>query len=437
MGEEERENELWIASSESWLDRSVCKWTAVCGAAHYNTDLNHIPRKDEGKLLEAPNGDAKLSAWNKEKTESQGVTNSEPDMHTIPQYVLDHAPLVHLHSQEQFWPSDLEDHLVHTTPHLNYTSLHTGEQNLTISDLAKLNKLDTGQFTYLQSNDDVEESPLWLRSDHNIPTPFVVRSYDNRTLTNILSPGLSSRFLRGREVQEGKSAAPAICIIVEKQDGVVDAFWFYFYSYNYGNKVLGMRFGNHVGDWEHSLVRFIDGEPQAVFLSAHSAGESYSYSAVEKMGKRVSSSFRTSLFMIFELTRYGQPVIYAAIGTHAMYASSGKHSHVLPLGLLHDNTDRGPLWNPLHNYHVYTYDCDTETIRPANRSRHLPTGWFYFNGHWGDKFYELSDARQYRIAGQYHYVNGPLGPRYKHLERQRVCPGNGECQILDGIHRAD
>lgn len=86
----------------------------------------------------------------------------------------------------------------------------------------------------------------------------------------------------------GRSGAPAVLVVVDKGNGVVDAFWFFFYSFNQGNMVFNIRFGNHVGDWEHTLVRFRDGEPESVFLSEHDFGEAYTYKAVEKIGKRVS-----------------------------------------------------------------------------------------------------------------------------------------------------
>jgi hypothetical protein len=76
-----------------------------------------------------------------------------------------------------------------------------------------------------------------------------------------------------------------------------------------------------------------------------------------------------------------------------------------------------------------------DTLRASNHTPHAPTEWFYFAGHWGDKFYPLSDPRQYRFAGQYHYVNGPLGPRFKNLGRRKVCQGNFEqpCIIKNWI----
>lgn len=126
-----------------------------------------------------------------------------------------------------------------------------------------------------------------------------------------------------------------------------------------------------------------------------------------------------------------QPIVYSATGSHAMYATPGVHPYVLPWGLLHDVTDRGPLWDPVLNNHAFTYNATSDTLRASTLSPHAPIGWFYFKGHWGDKHYPLSDPRQYRFAGQYHYVNGPLGPRFKNLGRKKICQGNGDCEIKE------
>ena len=106
-----------------------------------------------------------------------------------------------------------------------------------------------------------------------------------------------------------------------------------------------------------------------------------------------------------------------------MYATSGSHPYALPLGLLRDHTSRGPLWDPSLNFHSYTYHAPTDTLLASALTPASPVPWFYFNGHWGDKFYPMSDPRQYGFIGEYHYVNGPLGPRFKNLGRRKVCQG--------------
>lgn len=67
--------------------------------------------------------------------------------------------------------------------------------------------------------------------------------------------------------------------------------------------MLGKEFGNHVGDWEYNAVRFQNGVPSTIFFSQHSRGQTFTYAACEKRGKR--------------------PVGYIAQGTHAVYAISG------------------------------------------------------------------------------------------------------------------
>ena len=112
-----------------------------------------------------------------------------------------------------------------------------------------------------------------------------------------------------------------------------------------------------------------------------------------------------------------------------MYAIPGVHPYVLPFGLLHDETDRGPLWDPKLNSHMFTYDYVTDTLRAGNLTPLAPIHWFYFAGHWGDKLYPMSDPRQYEFVGQYHYVSGPLGPRFKRLGRRTVCQSPGPCVV--------
>ena len=169
---------------------------------------------------------------------------------------------------------------MHTTPYLNYTPIAISAANRPgLSNLNLLNKF--GPNVYLTSDDDPSNPPSWLRGDRNRPAKA---GSDEQNL--------------------GLSAAPGIIIWTEKEHGVVDAFYFYFYSFNLGNTVAGWRFGNHVGDWgesysvdmggwnadggvEHTMVRFVNGEPTSMFFSEHSGGAAYEFSVVEKIGKRV------------------------------------------------------------------------------------------------------------------------------------------------------
>ncbi|KAL9596929.1 MAG: hypothetical protein Q9219_005492 [cf. Caloplaca sp. 3 TL-2023] len=382
-------NPTETSSFPSWFAQRACGWIGGCGGlqslVETITSKSPFDHDDENQEVDDQANETSFS------------TN-------IPSYVLDFAPLVHLYSGEKFWPCDIAEHLQHVTPNLNYTPMTSSLNNLNLTNLDQLNKYERGRFVFLTSNDDVEARPDWLGGEKNIPNdPEEIHSRFQKAGQGRQMP---MRHENTAQLHGGRSDAPAVLVVVNKGQGIVDAFWFFFYSYNLGNLVFNVRFGNHIGDWEHCLIRFQHGKPISVFLSEHYFGEAYTYEAVEKIGKR--------------------PVIYSAVGTHAMYATPGRHPYVLPLGLLHDQTDRGPLWDPTLNAHTYTYNHTSDHLRASHLTPSAPLEWFYFNGHWGDKFYPLDDARQYVFAGQYHYVNGPLGPRWKHLGRRKVCQGRFE-----------
>jgi hypothetical protein len=493
QSDEQREDRQWIATSKYFLDRQACRYLGICGLAHYHPDPASISynRKRGGvqePLVLGVEDNASKIDWKDivgKNRPSPGDWDGDSNvLKEVPQYVLDHAPLIHLYSKEQFWPSDIAEHLMHTIPYLNHTSMQLDNNfQHSVYNLHKLNEKSKGKYLFMRSKDDVEQRPEWLGSAYNKPIPYEddepidedvedpdeyteftaddSTSYEQQPWydpfgkkeskkaepiavdqSSHRSPRLDLRKKTTRSPRlsspGGYSPAPVILVMVDKGNGIVDAFWFYFYSYNLGTTVFNVRFGNHIGDWEHSLIRFYNGVPKAVFFSAHSGGLAYSYDAVEKgEGKG----------------REGRPVLYSAFGSHAMYATPGKHPYILPFGILADVTDKGPLWDPAQNYLAYhyntsiTHNADAKTfnpnastaqdmpdrLQPALNNPKAPMGWWWYSGRWGDKFYTLRDFRQWRFVGQYHYVNGPYGPRFKNLGRSKPCQSRGICTILKSI----
>lgn len=334
---EDRDEQAWIASSRSWFDRKSCRWLSVCGAAHLQTAKSTFGHRDPERRVDAQGAKSEepwRSFW------VSGASNTEWDAEErarrqIPDYVLAYAPLVHLYSGEQFWPGDIAEHLYHTTPALNYTPIQAQWDHPTLRNLDNLNQWGRGRHVFLTSNDDVQTRPPWLEGDRNIPQRKAenreeswadwdgrvdgdipgdteedrAKWYDFRQLQDenpsqpestpddlieaeeIFREELRKRF-GGKRIHDGvggRSDAPAVLVVMDKGNGIIDAYWFYFYSFNLGNTVVNVRFGNHVGDWEHCLMRFHNGKPKALFFSAHQGGEAYSYEAVEKIGQRVSS----------------------------------------------------------------------------------------------------------------------------------------------------
>lgn len=325
---ERNEDPTWIASSKSWLDRTLCRTIGICGLAHLNKS------KWRTEPLNSTGFHDTSSFWTSGEEDASSWSDLERLKREIPQYVLDHAPYVHLYSGETYWPGDIAEHLLHTTPHLNYTPAPEKWRHLGLTNLDKLN--DFGPQTFLQSDDNVEDDPDWLLGEQNIPDksdlPFDLHGLSHHPAkighwkfnpkTPVADPDLDEYYDVGSDtspsegnprprVQDegsadvlssdklwklspgGRSNAPVVMLIVDKGNDVVDAFWFYFYSYNLGNQVFGVRFGNHIGDWEHTAIRFHKGKPKLVFFSEHNFGEAYSWEAVEKYGSRVIANGST------------------------------------------------------------------------------------------------------------------------------------------------
>jgi hypothetical protein len=470
--EERAQDRRWVNSSPYWLDRQACRWISLCGLHHLRKDpaaLSGFDWHDDDRI----GGELRKRAdWEQGAPREDKKRNHHQRrriLREIPDYVTRYAPLVHLYSGEQFWPSDIKEHVEHMSVYVDGEPVNATQGGWNLHNLHELNKL-AGE-VMLRSNDDVESRPDWLHSHHNLPNPFdddgpgsgqiphtgagsvdkePTTWYDvakDRPLNRISDPrgrshGKHSEHAtmtrlrlqsRGHKPDaDGYSNAPAVLVVVDKGHGIVDAFWFFFYSYNLGQTVLGTRFGNHVGDWEHCMIRFENGLPRGIFFSEHEGGQAYAYDAVEK-----SST--------------GRPIIYSAIGSHAMYALPGNHPYILPFHVLKDVTDKGPIWDPSLNNYAYHYDYDPaagdvddpkelERLRleegespyglaPASKNPHAPTSWFYFGGRWGDEVYSLADPRQWRLFGQYHYVTGPDGPLFKNLHRAKLCQRK-KCKIL-------
>lgn len=331
-----------FTTGRTWINEQSCKWLGLACNPAASVPRSHFPiddaSEDDGEekdpiscIPSATHGNYS-EFWHSGNVDPDSWDDDERTRRTIPQFVLDYAPLIHLYSKEQFWPGDIASHLLHTTPYMNFTPIDVPDKEDRHWNLTELERLKHwgryGRDVFLTSDDNVEDRPEWLGGKINIPddddedsNPFkkhwglndedkVLKLPDlddevddpeeldrgtqeelDREAEQIASE-LRKRSLLGTPFtgdHGGRSDAPVILIVAPKPNGIIDAFWFFFYSYNLGNTVFNVRFGNHVGDWEHTVLRFQDGEPIEVFFSEHYFGEAYSYSAVEKIGKRVSS----------------------------------------------------------------------------------------------------------------------------------------------------
>ena len=166
------------------------------------------------------------------------------------------------------------------------------------------------------------------------------------------------------------------------------------------------------------MIRFVNGEPQAIWYSQHTDGEAFTYAATEKQGVR--------------------PVVYSAVNSHANYATTGTHDHTipglnLPFGPVEDHCNQGTLWDPTLSTYTYAYtpasrsSTGQQTFVAYNGAD--PVNWLYFLGQWGDEQYPASHPGQEIIFGEAKYSGGPTGPIDKNLERTNVCKNDGDCNV--------
>jgi len=105
------------------------------------------------------------------------------------------APYIYLHSQEAYFPADLATHIANTVPYLNFTATDYADN---ISNLGS-GAINTGD-TYLTVGSD-------------------------KVINN------KPQFLYGQKPDATGTTAQMPIVVVDKGNGLVDAFYFTFYSY--------------------------------------------------------------------------------------------------------------------------------------------------------------------------------------------------------------
>ncbi|KAI5285531.1 hypothetical protein KEM54_000494 [Ascosphaera aggregata] len=289
----------------------------------------------------------------------------------VPDFVKIYAPVVYLQSDDPYMPADYGEFLDHVWPvnQANHT-VPDAPSPLTLDNLDQLND-EGGSNIYLTSKEGIQANPEWFK---------------------------------GQDPSSSEASSNAAIITTDMGNGTLDAFYFYWYNYNQGNTVIGMEFGDHVGDWEHNLIRFENEVPTAIYYSQHADGLAYAWNIVEKEGDR--------------------PITYSAKGSHANYATQGKQDRhevnsAIPPGFLIDTTDRGKRWDTITNARYYEFDRVHQSLSAYVESD--PVNWLLFNGLWGDATLPKEAKGQISLFGQNKYSAGPQGPIFKKLDREQMC----------------
>jgi len=288
-----------------------------------------------------PGGDARYRVLNKRLTDAPVLAGRPVDA-TVTRLL---APRVRLHPQERFFPSSAQFHLanVHESGGYLVTNEPLGCDDCT--------------------------GPAFL--DGQRPDQVPVSAY-------------------AEIVPRTEGGAPT---------NVTDVFYWFFYPYNQGKQVcIGLdtpagcageyeRFGNHVGDWEHIAIRFVDNLPARVFYSQHSGGKEFAFG-----DKRVNLAG-------------WRPLVYSANGSHASYPNLGVHVYrELPNGgVLADDTAAGQLWDTAPALVPFRWQ------RPGSYAGSL--AWLNITSRWGNpkSGCEISEP----ITGECVLNDGPTGPAQK------------------------
>lgn len=368
----------------------------------------------------------------------------------IPQFVLDYSPMVYLYSEENYYPGDIQTYINKfklCVPSKNFHSIEGLQSRIKElgaveipeeicihqdNDLLMAQNLSTFFDVDLKHTLQDKTISIWFERNTRIPE-FLINSKYFFMTKKYFNP--KADFLKGYKPRNmGVSPLSPSNLVVKyhyKKNpktgeyivDYIDAFWGLFYPFNEGAYVMGAGpWGNHLGDWEHVLVRFSHlahgFKPVAIWLSAHSGGFAYEFDKISKYDSN--------------LTPGKKPIVFSAKGTHANYASVGQHAHDVPFffSALSDFTDRGMLWDVSSNYYGYSMDVYEDDLKSVEDYVFIPagekelllgSGWLNYLGRWGNEKLKKTHPLQKNGYVQWRYIDGPTGPIGKRLDRERIC----------------
>jgi len=193
-----------------------------------------------------------------------------------------------------------------------------------------------------------------------------------------------------------------VYVLYREHNNFLDVAYWFFFPYNRGKRVLFV-FGNHVGDWEHVMVRFrknsSDYQIYSMFLSIHNSKITKKFGGefLWKDGKFRKGS--QSLTMYEDTTH---AIVYAAEGSHGMWPTAGRHVYKI-IPWLVDHTSNGVSWYTWRKLKVTKYD--------PNRHYSGEFKFLEFSGRWGNKKRGCGIAE--KVSGECQLESGPTGPAYK------------------------
>ncbi|RZC41791.1 vacuolar protein sorting-associated protein 62, partial [Asbolus verrucosus] len=188
-----------------------------------------------------------------------------------------------------------------------------------------------------------------------------------------------------------------------------------FYPYNQGKKIcfigkvptltfFGTCFGHmktigsHVGDWEHISLSFRGKPfPSEMYLAVHDTGGYYRFDRHRRHFKfdshRASKRVQKPKFPPIVRVQTEHPILFAADGSHGLWAAPGEHEYV-KIPHLTDKCGYGIPWKTWENLKMFTLGSD-DTPK-----------WLYFKGKWGNP---TTNCGLFKKFGLCEHTDGPPG----------------------------
>lgn len=233
---------------------------------------------------------------------------------------------------------------------------------------------------YLHSDEDFNPSSVefflrYMNIDFNQSHWKTKESIDCASCTNL-------SFFSGQSVAVDK--VPVYAMIVPKPNigqDITDVFYWFFYPYNRGKRVCispiynngncwgkYSTFGHHVGDWEHVTIRFKDDKPLQLYLAQHDFGQSFDWGDYRVQYIKNVDNYNQTVNM--------RPILYSAKGSHGTYAEPGDHVYykIFNGDKLVDKTNKGKAWQTWQNI----------ILIPNNDHKSMTKNWHNYSGRWGN-----------------------------------------------------
>ncbi|KAI9363911.1 hypothetical protein DFJ73DRAFT_939141, partial [Zopfochytrium polystomum] len=268
------------------------------------------------------------------------------------------APLIVYHPDEKYFASSVDYMFPHyTLINADGSAVANAPSPLTAQNLDFLNEAGTdASGTYLA----VSGSPA---GDPNVPSGFEYLYSDVSTGTT----------------------APIYAFVVPKDNSVIDIFYC---RWSLGKNIILLGYvGDHVGDWEHIVVRTVNGNAVSVDFSAHSSGSGLGTLSVADSRLAWSGS---------------HPVGYTALGSHGIWPQTGSNTYKTIAGIykLTDETGNGAQWETWNNVYAVDY------LRGGGYTG--AQAWLNYNGHFGNP--GDTSCWFYSLVGECKFSEGPDHP---------------------------